>query len=354
MEAVKYTIDDYAHFNDFGSGIIIEGEDFFKFNRIDETKGIIDDYVQIIDELYDVISNTAQVPFNSEKFYTSYYISGYKMKQNCFIDSLSLTVLTKSKVNSYFYGQDAKINKELNKLSNFIIVIGIQDIDLKSSKGKEEFYSEMAHELQHIYRFYCILLSDNSNYEDEEKKKMWRNRNATKVMNSEGEDTIQNKINTLYYLSEKNEISSETNRLYEYLRSHKEIDSFSYHDVENELPLYNLIINLKNGIKIIDSNLKDIDFVNECGNICKVVMGDIQSTPSRSLLKFRTRLIYGVMFAERNYKRTLAKAFKDFKRYVVGENRNVFKKIITWDEEEIENELKEYKDRNKMLNNNVL
>lgn len=349
MEYNKYTIDDYERFLEIKSGIIAYGATLSESYKIDESKGIVDEYLPIIDELYSRIVNTTVVPFNGNDFYLAYALNDYTLEQNCFIKKLTLTVFTKSSFDSNFLASDVEILTNSMKITNVKLRISIKEKDLKSERGKEEFYSEMAHELQHVYRFYCILLSNNDSYEEEEKAKMRRYRKANTLMYNTDEDTPQNIISTLYYLSDKNEISSETNRLYEYIRTHEDINYNSYKSVEEELPLFNLRLNLNSGLKKIEGNRENKDFTDEYGTIYKSIIGDNELTPSKALMKLRTRLIYAKMFADRNYYRTLRKAFEDFNRKPI-KKRNPFNESIDFDI--IDKKFKNY--RYEMLNNNVL
>ena len=348
MKGVKYIINDYNHFIDLKCGMDFHGAIISESYNIDESKGIIDDYVSIIDELYDAVSHTKPIPFNDSRFYLSYAMHDYKMKQDCFIDSLTLVVGTRSELNSNFRGEEAEILSRNYRMRNVRINIFIENPDIKSKIGKEEFYDRMSHELQHAYRFYCILLSDNGNYQDEEHRKMIRSKNANDMMDNSENETPQNIISKLYYFSDKNEISSETNRLYEYIRSHEDINYDNYHLKQDELPLYIPIQNLKMGIEKIDDNKGNESFVNIYGTIYKSIIEDDKSTPRKALMKLRTRLIYAYVFSKRNFNRILMKAFKDFNRFTEFNERKTLRTLITWNEVEGRddfNQLKEILER---------
>lgn len=322
MKAVNYTIRDYEHFVNMQSGMLTYGAMISESYNIDESKGIVDNYLPIIDELYEAICSTQPIPFNDDKFYLSYALTDYKMRQDCFIDSLTLVVCTKSNLNSNFRGENAEILKNGLKLRNIKLNIFINSSDIRSNNGKEEFYSNMSHELQHVYRFYSILLSDNKRYKDEEIVRMWRGNEANQMLDCSDDETPQNNISKLYYLSDTNEIASEANRLYEYIRSNEDINYNNYHLMQERLPLYVQIINLERGIDKIENGRRDGKFVEEYGNIYKSIIGDTKSTPSKAIMKFRTRLINGYLFALRDYRRTLIKAFEDFDRFKTDFNEN--------------------------------
>jgi hypothetical protein len=141
----------------------------------------------------------------------------------------------------------------------------------------------------------------------------------------------------LYYFSDKNEISSETNRLYEFIRSNKDVNYENYHLMQENFPLYILICNLKIGIDKIENGMGNEKFVNEYGNICKTIIGDTKLTTSKALIKFRTRLLYSYIFALRNYRRTLIKAFEDFDRMKTNFNEKKILRTCIKFNDEIEN-----------------
>ena len=57
-------------------------------------------------------------------------------------------------------------------------------------------------------------------------------------------------------------------------------------------------------------------YVNNIGEIYKRIIRNNSLSPSKAFIKFRARIINGSMFANRLFKRTLAKAFDDFNRRV--------------------------------------
>lgn len=117
-----------------------------------------------------------------------------------------------------------------------------------------------------------------------------------------------------YYMSERNEISSEANRLYEYIRTHEEINEWNINEHLEELPLNSIVKTLKVVLSKIDEHLDNKDFVNFVGIVYKKIIGDSTRTKEKALIKFRTRIIDSLMFAERLFARTTSKAFDDFNR----------------------------------------
>ena len=312
----RYTIRDYGNYLEMECGMYPYQTSLWKTKRIDETKGIVDEYLPIAEELYEALMNEEPVPFNDDNSYLQYAILDYKFKQDdLFMASCNIVVLTGTDKPSIFQGRDVEILNDSKKMIGGKFIIRINDKFLNSESGRGEFFEEMAHELQHAYRFYNIFLSNNS-YTDEEKTKIERNKKAYTIQTNTS-NLIEYNVSVMYYLSDRNEISSESNRLYEYIRNHTEINDSNVNDFYNDdLPLWLAKTALSDFIEELDSNLKadDMEYVRKVGETFKKVIGDKKMTPSRAFIKFRTRVIDAAMFADRLFNRTLSKAFDDFNR----------------------------------------
>ena len=327
----RYTIRDYDEYLNLESGMNPHQVQLWKTNRIDESKGIVDDYLPITEELYDALIRTEPIPFNNETAYLAYSLLNYEFKQtDLFMASCSIVVFTGTKDNSNFLGRDAKILKDSYRMINSNFTIRIEDKFLDSENGKKEFYELMAHELQHAYRFYNIFLSNNS-YNNEEFERMKRYNDAYNVQRNTS-NPIEYEVSTIYYLSDRNEISSESNKLYEYLRNHNEINEGNINEYFNEnMPLYTIKESLKYFLEKLDSETRtdDMTYVRHIGEVYKRIIDDTKMTPSRAFIKFRTRVVDAAIFANRLFKRTLAKAFDDFDRRINTPNgSNLAKEII--------------------------
>lgn len=316
MEAVKYTIRDYDKYLTLESGMSAFQKPLWNTNRLDESKGIVDDYIPIIEELYDALMQVNPLPFNNDTAYFLYNLLDYEFKQkDLFMSKCSVIVFTGVIGDSSFLGKNATITKEPHKMEGGNFTIRMEDKFLDSESGKNEFFELMSHEIQHAYRFYKIFLSNNS-YKNEENAKIERNFNAYSIR-SNTLNPLEYIVSTIYYMSERNEISSESNKLYEFIRNHKEINETNIEKYFTDgLPLFTLKENLRNFLTEMDGNIRtdDMGYVNNVGNIFKQIIGDEKMTPSKAFIKFRTRVIDASMFANRLFKRTIAKAFDDFDR----------------------------------------
>ena len=258
------------------------------------------------------------------------------MENDCFLDNVTVNVYTRSNGNGAFLGRDASIDKDTHKLMNPIFNVFLLSTSVHFENGESEFYETMSHEIQHAYRFLMINLSNNSNYSEEERLKKERYTNAVQGMYSNDIGTFLNRIYQLYYLSERDEISSEANKLYEHIRQNEDINSDNYREQYKNMPLYPTKMNLMDGIEMMDNNIKNEAFVEKVGELYKGIMKDDKSTNKRAFMKFRQRLIDSYMFASRCFYRTLNKAFNDFNRYTERFKPPMLTKIMKFDEKELE------------------
>jgi len=331
---VKYTIENYDDYLMMEVGMYPYQTPLWKTNRLDESKGIVDDYLPIIDELYNALIHTERIPFNDEGGYFAYLLSDYKLQnQDVFLGSVKITVLSGILGDNNFYGNDVFFSRDGEKMMNARFVIRIKDKYLETENGKNEFYESMAHELQHAYRFHCIFLSSD-NYKDEEMEKMHRYavginklKNATRTVDI---DTYQ-----AYYLSDRNEISSEANRLYEFLRQHEDIGEWNFQDHLEEMPLYVTMVSLRAFYKNVDEAKRNREMAEYLGNILNSIERNQGRSPSVGYTKLRGRILSGLLFSKRLLYRTLIKAFDDFGRRQQNPRPNRINDLL---KEKIENE----------------
>lgn len=309
---------------------------------ITEEQGIVDKYESIIDELYYAVSKEKALPYDDDFSYLVYNLGNYRMKQNCFIQDVTLLVFAGHKGHN-FDGSEFK-PKETTKitksyrLSDFYIFIGIDDNDINSKNGKKQFYYELSHELQHAYRTYCILLTNDSDAIDGEKRVKERYGNSIKMYGKNDDNRLRNLVSRLYYVSEKDEISSEINRLFEYIRQNEEINSNNYREYIDNMPLYISIKELDRFSQIMKKNENDSDFVEFVGGIFGIISNKENENKSKLYVEFMTRLSFNGSWALRKFYKCLYNAFEKFGRIVPRTiNRNVNERMFDFDVmEEIE------------------
>ena len=92
----RYTIRDYDKYLDMECGIYPHRIPLWQTKRIDESRGIVDDYLPIVDELYAALVNEMPMTLNIEESYLVYTLIDYKLKQdNVFLGSCTVVVLTR-------------------------------------------------------------------------------------------------------------------------------------------------------------------------------------------------------------------------------------------------------------------
>ena len=332
----NYFFKDYDDYLLFESGLVGDGKELWDSKTLQESRGIVDDYDAIINEIYNAVVSTQPFSFNNETCYLLYHLTNYQMEQECFIQQLNVMVKTNANnKDSYFDGGDCTIIGDGSKLNNVTFNISIGEKFLNTNNGKKEFFLSMSHELQHAYRFFNICLTNQTNVDNENKRKKIYQRS---IINGE-EKYIQRNVKELYYKTEKDEIMSEANRLFEFIRQNEYINSHNYKEYEEELPLYTTVETLKDSAKTFDKFLKNKEVYNDVisaiGNYFNEIIGE-DISPSLGFIKLRNKVINAEMFASRKSKRTLAYAFQKFNRFPIKENLDIFSRRIIWDDNKIE------------------
>ena len=316
----EYVIDDICE------EILLAEENSFKsetpiLRQIRESQGIVDEYYSIIEEIYGVMLNIEKMPYDTDYSYLIYRLNDYHLNQNCFLKTVNVIVLAGKKGYKYHgsYFERNYDNIQLSndlKLMNATFVIGINENDLNTVNSKNKFFREMAHEIHHAFRYYNICISNNASIK-KEKISSERYGNLLNVMYNSSNDENEKFLAPNLYMLNKNEIISEANELYEYIRQHKEIKPNNFIDKLNELPLFWRISRAAKFIKYLDNILfqeKDEDEINNIGNAYIKLMNFKNITPHKAFLKCRYSVIGFEEYIRNVFFRTLQKAFDDFDR----------------------------------------
>lgn len=293
---------------------------------IAEGMGMVDNYFTIINEIYEVLTNVHPIPNDPSFSYLVYALYGYHLQQDCFIESVTVRVLAGEKGSKY-HGSMVKTdynNININhdgKLVNVLFTIGIPTNDIHDINSKNIFYQEMAHEIHHIFRYYSICMSNNGAIENEKKNKYRYGDIIKKLVRQEGEPIERSMVSLTYSLDE-DELMSECNRLYEFIRQNEKINSDTFEKYFNEMPLY---WRLSSCIKEL-SYLDDVMYSGEksqmqkIGKIYKSITSVNNISDEKAFLKYRFMIIGKEERIRRLFYRTLNKAFDDFDRKIVNGN----------------------------------
>ena len=316
----EYVIDDICE-----ELMLVESNSFNSespiLRQIRESQGIVDDYLSIIEEIYDAMLNVEKLPYDVDYSYLIYRLNNYKMKQDCFIETVNVSVLAGKKGYKYHgsHFQRSYDNIELSsdfKLLNANFTIGINDDEINTKESKNIFFRQMTHELHHAFRYYNICISNNASIE-KEKISSARYGNLIDVMSNGSDDSDAKMLSPNLYMLNKNEIISEANELYEYIRQHEEIGPDNFLKILNDLPLFWRISYAKRFIKYIDNilfNEKDNDRVVSIGNAYSKLMNFKNISPHKAFLKCRYSVLGYEEYIRNVFFRTVQKAFDDFGR----------------------------------------
>ena len=316
----KHTI--YDTFEDFlltEEGVFKTETPTLKFLR--ESQGIIDNYYSIIDEIYNELLNIKPIPYDSDISYLIYRLRNYELKTDCFIKSININVLS-GKKGPHYYGSyfindydNAIISQDL-KLENAKISIGITDNDLNTQKSKDEFFLKMSHELHHVFRFYNICISNNS-YIANEKELKSKYGNYLKLMMFGNTVDDDYKMAWSLYNTDKNEIMSDANKLYEFIRQNENIKRENFINYLTELPLYDKLNNVEKYLNYLDDilyNKKDKNKEIELGLIYGKLTKRENVNPEKNFVKLKFKISSLHEYIRRIFMSTINKAFDDFGR----------------------------------------
>lgn len=293
-----------------------------------ESMGIVDNYFSIVNEIYDAISNEKPIPNDPSLSYLVYVLNNYTLKQDCFIESVTVRVLSGKKGPKYHGStvktdyNDININSD-GKLVNVLFTIGIPTNSIQDLNGKNVFYQEMAHEIQHIFRYYSICMNNNGAIENEKKKRNRYGDLIKKLIKQDG-GSIEKSMVSLSYALNGDELMSECNRLYEFIRQNENINSNTFENYLDEMPLYWRLDSCIKELSFLDDIMYggDKGEVEKIGQIYKSIMKLDNISDEKAFMKYRFTIIGKEEKIRKLFYRTLNKAFDDFERKIP--NSNVF------------------------------
>ena len=317
----KYTIDDICE------EIMLAEQNSFKGEsplllQLMESQGIVDEYYSIAKELYNAILNVEKMPYDQDYSYLIYRLNDYTLKQDCFIKTVNVSVLARKKGYKYHgsYFERDYDNVEISsdfKLLNANFVIGINENNLNTLESENVFLRQMSHEIHHAFRFYNICISNNASIE-KAKISSERYGNMINVMrNMSSSDSDMRFLAPKMYMLDKNEIISEANELYEFIRQHEEIKPNNFGEMVKDLPLFWRISRAAELLKFLDKTLfieKDEEKINKIGNAYIKLMNFKNITPHKAFVKCRCKVIGMEEYIRNVFFRTVQKAFDDFNR----------------------------------------
>lgn len=289
--------------------------------QIRESQEIVDGYYPIIEEIYEALLKVEKLPYDTDYSYLIYRLNNYQMKQDCFLKTVNVNVLAGKKGYKYRGGyferdyDNIELSNDL-KLLNAKFTIGISGNELNTKESKDAFFGKMVHELHHAFRYYNICISNNASIENA-KISSARYGNLLDVMSNGSNDVDMKFLSPNLYMLDKNEIISEANELYEFIRQHEEINPSNFTKILNELPLFWRISRASKFIKYLDNilfNEKNKEKINDIGNAYIKLMNFTNTTPHKAFLKCRYSVLGLEEYIRYVFFRTVQKAFDDFGR----------------------------------------
>lgn len=337
----KYTTEGYNIFDAIEEDNRLLEQNLYDGNSpivklIIESMGVVDNYFSITNELYDAVSKEKALPNNPSLSYLIYVLNDYKLQQDCFIKSINLRVLAGRKGPKYHGSyvktdyNDININSD-GKLVDVLFTIGIPTNDINDAESRNRFFQEMAHEIQHIFRYYCICMNNNNAIENGKKNKNRYGDIINGLVKKDG-DAIQKSMVRLAYALDDDELMSESNRLYEYIRQNEAINSNTFKKYFDDMPLYWRLDACAKELVFLDDVMfkEDKENIRRIGEVYKSIMKINNISDEKAFLKYRFTIIGKEERIRRLFYRTINKAFDDFDRKI--QNNNIIESLYSDDD----------------------
>ena len=294
--------------------------DIFNIEReyfsLNEERGVFDAYLELGEEIYEALNKVTP-----KKVGVSTYervLNKYVPKSDTFIGNITITYFT-------FVGTDCKDNIAGSFVHNFttndlhdgkLVNCGITFNEYTNSLGEIDevyFMTVFSHEMRHGYTYYSILNQNNGHFTNNflhKKAHVGLSRNKTDA-------PISKLIGDLVYFLENEEIGCYANETYEYVRAHPEITRSSINTHMNKLHTYQQLNKLKKLLCVYDKYIESDKNRKLIRNELTRVFGNKRN----SVQMFRQRIVKTICYINRVFIKTLGKAFDDFDRNDINENK---------------------------------
>ena len=294
---------------------------------ISESMGIVDNYFSIANEIYDVISKEKPIPNDPSISYQVYILNNYALKEDCFIKSATVRVLAGRKGPKYHGSyvktdyNDISIDSD-GRMRNLLFTIGIPTNNICDSVSRNRFFQEMAHEIHHAFRYYSICMNNNGAVENEKRKRNMYSDIINRMIGNHN-DEIEKSMVMLAYAFNDDELISDCNALYEFIRQNENINSNNYKKYLDDMPLYWRLKSCVKELAYLDDVMfgNNKDLIEKIGDIYKSITKANNISNEKAFLKYRFIIVGKEERIRRIFYRTINKAFDDFNRKI---NNNVF------------------------------
>lgn len=272
-----------------------------------------EEFNNIVTKIYERLKEYEGVPYLKDNNVYSYFTLNPISLNDCFIKDITVTTYP-SNSNDYlangasFDYDKLKYDSELDKCTNCYIGIfgnSSQSIDFKHI----DILSYLWHEIQHIYRQYCILRQEYIKGKPNTKAN-FSNRFNTNALNYYGNNIVEF-ISELCYLIDKDEIDARMQELIPYLQRHKEINSSNYKRSLKDFTSYQLILDLKNMKFYFQINILASDEIEKIGKFIKQMYTDAnyystaKVSPIKSAYCLYYRLCRAIIYAQNQFYKIL-------------------------------------------------
>lgn len=283
--------------------------------RLDEASGVINNYNNIGEELYNCIS-TVKPKLVEPGLYIR-IVDNYVLRYNCFIKSININYFSCAKDVEYdskfIPKNDLEHLSDDGKLINCTIQIG-EETDNPSIVNKNHFIHVFSHEVEHAYRYFSILSQNNGNTLASIKKSndLYNSAFKAKHETKYGNDVF-GMLRRAVYLIDNDEVSAFVNQTYEEIRQKNYINRNNITNYFNEFRMYRENLVLKNIVDVFDELIKKENGRKVCNEFLEQTYGN-RYTGSKAIKMFRQRLIAALDYRIDKFLKIVSKALIDFNR----------------------------------------
>lgn len=281
-----------------------------------------EEFNDIVTTLYHYLKQLEGTSYIQSKDGYLYFTTKPLNLTNCFINDVYFTIYP-SNSNDYLANGDSfiynelKYNKDTDKCTNCHIELYANPCEAINFK-KLNIIEHLWHEVQHIYRQYCILRQENikgkpnvkANYDNDFQSRILR------INGTNGLDFIRD----VFYLTDKDEIDARMQELIPFLQQRTEINRNNYRQYLEEFTPFQLIQDLKNFKNIYQIYILASDNKEEAGKIIKDLYSNneyyssVKISANETVDKLYKRLCQSILYAQNQFYKILFYTFQKLNR----------------------------------------
>lgn len=267
---------------------------------ITESQGINDYYIDVVNELVEMILSQPIIELSEDVY--QIIIQNYSLEVEVpFIKHFEEIVIRfgeEAENKSYYSPNRTEYNLNYEyQLINVNFFISFQTID--NELNIQRLRNDLAHELQHAYWYWNILMKGDNTIQQDDKRKF----QYTKVMEKPTSD-FDDLMKAVFYATEKDEISANLSELYDTILNYPQIDKTQLISIIEESTVGDNMEQLSFFLRYLNSvkEKKTQTTMTEIGESYKALL-ELNVSPSKAFTLLYQRVAYA-------YKTIVDKVYK--------------------------------------------